>query len=104
MRPCGASSTAYTERRAPSTTGRREWAAPPSCRARARRRARWRCRGARRPRGPRRADLRTTSPRAHELAEALADETVEVDRQLPVRARELTQVHEEKGALLVADR
>src|SRR5262249_61766376 len=66
--------------------------------------ARLRHRGARRRRAPPRAVRPTTSPRSHELAEAVADKCVEVDRQLTVRIGEVAEKHEEIGAILVDDR
>src|SRR4051812_8364972 len=38
---------------------------------------------------------------AYEIAEAVPDEAVEVDRQQPVRPGEVAEVHEEERALLV---
>src|SRR5581483_12444566 len=96
-------STACTARRARCTTALPARAGRASSCGVAPPRARSRPRGARRLRARPRADRPTSSSRSHELAEAVAHEPVEVDREGAVGPGELTEVHEEERPLFVED-
>src|SRR3954452_2931678 len=95
-------STVCTARRAPYTTARPASVASACACPGARSRAQSRARRVRLPRGAPTAGRSSRSTDAHEVAERVTHEAVEVDRQQPVGTGEVAEVHQEEGALLVA--